>query len=202
MIFKSNRGELLVKVISALGIIALWLCAATLPNVGNAAIVLGTPSANPSFGTRSCGDCGVSTNELNALSQAPGHEGQDAPYVSQVGGGPGEIELFFSNLAPGVAFFERRINGQAAGSTAHPIILGSTIHPGTSVSSGNTAQVLFSIPEGGILDIRLALGGERDWDFDWTSFEVEPSAVPLPAALPLLLAGLCALGFVTRRRRA
>jgi hypothetical protein len=105
----------------------------TVPDAGNTAIaLLETPPANPSFGTRSCSDCGsFSTNQLNFNMLVPGREGQNAPYVEQVGGGPGEIELLFSNLAPGLTFFERRINDQPAGANPHPIILGSTIHPGS-----------------------------------------------------------------------
>jgi hypothetical protein len=181
-----------VKVAHLFGIIALGLCAVALPDAGNAAPILGTPSSNPSFSPNS-------TNELNYNKLVPGREGQTAPYVEQISGGPGTIELLFSNLGPGLAFFERRINNMPAGSTTHPVVPSDTIHPGTSVASGNTQTVLFNIASGGILDIRLALGGERDWDFDWTSFQVAP--VPLPASLPLLLAGLGALGVVTRRRR-
>ena len=85
---------------------------------------------------------------------------------------PGSVTLEFVNEAPGVAYFEHRIDGEALDEGAvHPIAVGSYIYPGTSVESGNTLVRTFEASEK--VEIRLALGGERDWDFDWTTFEVE-----------------------------
>jgi hypothetical protein len=160
-----------------------------------AAPLTGTPADPNPFGW-----IPNSTNALNYAQQTPGRVGQVAPFVIFHDMKPGELTLSFSNGANGDAFFETRINGEQTGSTGHFVISGDTIHTGgTNVTSG-TLNFLktFFVAEGGIVEIRLALGGERDWDFDWVGWEV--AAVPVPAALPLLLGALGLMGFAARRK--
>lgn len=123
-----------------------------------------------------------STNELNKDKLVPTREGQDAPYVQQLSVGIGEVELEFVNMAPGLAFFEYRIDGEVLTSgTPHPLnipafpyIHDDFIYPGVAVNSGNTETMTFFADEK--VEVRLVLGGERDWDFDWVTFEVLPDA--------------------------
>jgi hypothetical protein len=116
-----------------------------------------------------------STNALNKASQSPLHVGQAAPYVEWASIEIGQITLKFVNLAPGGAWFERRIDGGAGGTTVHPVISGDVIFPNTGVPTG-TAGVNYTFTANSTVEIRLALGGERDWDFDWTQFDVPNSA--------------------------
>jgi len=118
-----------------------------------------------------------SSNLRNKLSQAPIRPGQNAPHVNLVSADATSVTLEFVNLAPGLAFFERRIDGvvQESG-TPHPnprpwIAEGEFQYAGTAVSSGTASQIVtFNATEK--VEIRLALGGERDWDFNWTTFYV------------------------------
>ena len=114
-----------------------------------------------------------STNELNAAMEVPGRIGQVAPYVEQIGAYVGSVDLAFYNYAPGLAFFEYRLDGVPAGSTPHPnprpwISSNDTIHPGVAVTTGNETTRSFAVNN--MVEVRLALGGERDWDFGWTAF--------------------------------
>lgn len=52
----------------------------------------------------------------------------------------------------------------------------------------------------GVTRLLLRIGDEEFLYSD--AFEISPSEVPLPAALPLFLAGLAGLGFLNRTRRA
>jgi len=112
-----------------------------------------------------------STNELNRDREVPGREGQNAPHVNLVSATASTVTLEFVNEAPGLAFFEYRIDGVAvAAGTPHPVVSGSFIYPGVAAFSGDIVERTFAADEK--VEIRLALGGERDWDFDWTTFEV------------------------------
>ena len=159
----------------------------------SAVTITGDPSpANPFGWTPN------STNLLNYTLQTPTRVGQVAPFVLFVSNAPGQVTLSFSNGAAGLAFFEVRIDGVATGVNAHPVVSGDTIHTGgQSISSGTLGfeQTFFATST---VEIRLALGGERDWDFDWTSFAV---GVPEPAALALLGLGLLGIGVARRRAR-
>lgn len=160
-----------------------------------AAPVTGDPSAPNTFGWTP-----NSTNALNYAQQTPGRIGQVAPFVIFHDMNPGELTLSFSNGASGVAFFETRINGVQTGSTPHAVVIGDTQHTGGTLVTSGTLNFLktFFVAEGGLVEIRLALGAERDWDFDWTGWEVAP--IPGPAALPLLLGALGLMGFAARRK--
>ncbi|HNP16452.1 MAG TPA: PEP-CTERM sorting domain-containing protein [Terrimesophilobacter sp.] len=172
---------------SKLVLAALAVCALSsgLAATSQAAPITGDPQGN-GFGW-----VAPSTNALNYQSLAPGHEGQDNPYVLFASNAVGSVTLDFYNLAPGLAFFEIRYDGVAAGSTAHPVVIGDTIHSGNAVSTGTT-ELGMTYYATNYVDVRLALGGERDWDFDWVRFEV--LSVPEPASA--LLFGSTMLGLM------
>src|SRR5690606_29589978 len=118
-------------------------------------------------------------NALNYADQAPGRVGQGAPYVLLNSTTVGSVILDFYNIGNnGLAYFETRIDGIATGLTAHPIVLGDTIHNGGTAVALNTSVLGKQFMANDYVDIRLALGGERDYDFDWVRFEVESAAVP------------------------
>ena len=141
-----------------------------------------------------------STNLLNYDELVPGRVGQAAPYVLFASNAVGQAILDFYNPGPGLAYFEVRIDGVDTGSTTHPVVTGDVIHPGGIAVATLTTQLGEVFAATQYVDIRLALGGERDWDFDWTRFEVlQP--VPVPAALPLVISGLGGMGLLGWRRK-
>ncbi|MBA7496925.1 hypothetical protein ES702_07534 [subsurface metagenome] len=115
-----------------------------------------------------------STNELNKAQQVPGREGQLAPYVDLVEASVGKVKLDFVGGWAGLAWFECRIDGVLVTSgTPHPVVVGDFIYPGgVGVNANDTVQIEISANK--YVEVRLALGGERDWDFDWTRFDVLP----------------------------
>lgn len=143
-----------------------------------------------------------SSNALNYDKQVPGRIGQDAPYVLFNSHTTGSVTLDFFNFAPGLAFFETRIDGIATGATPHPVVTGDTIHTGgTSVPAALDFVLGKTFNANSYVDIRLALGGERDWDFDWVRFEVAPSSSVPDAGGTLSLLGLGLAGIGVARRR-
>lgn len=151
---------------------------------------------------------GSSTNALNYAKQVPVRPGQSAPYVLFNSNGPGTLTLDFYNHAPGLAAFEYRIDGEQAGTTEHPVVgAPDTIHPIVAVAT-QTEELGRTFNATSYVDIRLALGGERDWDFDWVRFTVLPlppaDAKPVPALSQwslLLLSGMLAGLAVWRRKK-
>lgn len=118
----------------------------------------------------------------NAINEANG-----LPFVRQTNIEIGKTTLEFVNNTNSLAFFEVRIDGQVRTSgTAHPVIAGDFIYSGVGVdnraivnSAPNPAQVSLVTREfsaSSTVEVRLALGGERDWDFDWVTFDVYPDA--------------------------
>lgn len=146
----------------------------------------------------------ASTNALNYLDLAPGHLGQGAPYVLFNSSTLGSVTLDFYNLGNnGLAFFETRIDGIDTGTSAHPVVGGDTIHTGgTAVTTLAGSVIGKTFSASNYVDIRLALGGERDYDFDWVRFEVAPAAsVPdAGGTLALLSVSLAGIGFARRKK--
>ncbi len=112
-----------------------------------------------------------STNDAN---RAAGH-----PHVNQVSNGPGTVTLEFVNTTNSLAYFEYRIDGVEVGTTPHPVVTGDVIHPGVCVDGRSTiatgctrGPMVRTLAANTTVEVRLALGGERDWDFDWTTFSV------------------------------
>jgi hypothetical protein len=96
----------------------------------------------------------------------------------------GQVTLEFVNNTNSLAFFEIRIDGEVLTSgTAHPVVTDDYIYPGICVDNrqnrpdpevcdGRHSSRTETVSAGQTVDVRLALGGERDWDFDWTRFYV------------------------------
>ena len=120
-----------------------------------------------------------STNEANKAA--------GLPHVNQVSTGPGTVTLEFVNETNSLAFFEYRIDGATVGTTSHPGVHGDVIHPGICVDGRTnpacaSGPVIETFSANTKVEVRLALGGERDSDFDWTAFEVGPVVGPADPA--------------------
>lgn len=102
------------------------------------------------------------------------------PHVNLVEAGIGHVTLDFVNDTNSLAFFEVRIDGDTLTSgSAHPVVTGDFIYPGVTVDSRGIADpviVTRTFDATSTVEVRLALGGERDWDFDWVIFEALPDA--------------------------
>lgn len=98
------------------------------------------------------------------------------PHVNLVEADLNSITLEFVNATNSLAYFEYRIDGEILTTgTAHPVVTGEFIYPGVSVDGrGASAPVVVEreFEASATVEVRLALGGERDWDFDWVTFEV------------------------------
>ncbi|HSJ34471.1 MAG TPA: hypothetical protein VLB85_05400, partial [Acidimicrobiia bacterium] len=96
--------------------------------------------------------------------------------------GAGCVDLEFVNETKFLGRFEVRVDGEVMTSgTAHPAVVGDYINDGVCVD-GRAAPVCGSGPVGErfraatTVEVRLALGGERNWDFDWVIFYPLPDA--------------------------
>lgn len=114
-----------------------------------------------------------STNLLNQQN--------NRPHVNFVSADDGSVTLEFVNDTNSLAFFEYRIDGVVVtAGTDHPnprpwIGDNEVIHPGVSVDGRGVPSpvvVTQTFNANYKVEVRLALGGERDWDFDWTPFYV------------------------------
>lgn len=112
-----------------------------------------------------------STNDANRTD--------DLPHVNLVSQDVGEVTLEFVNDTSSLSFFEYRIDGEVLTSgTGHPIVAGDYIYPGVCVDGrpspacGDGTPEIRTFSADSYVEVRLALGGERDWDFDWTRFDV------------------------------
>mgnify|MGYP001256357999 CR=1 FL=1 len=112
-----------------------------------------------------------STNDANRAA--------GLPHVNLVSAGLTSVTLEFVNPTASLAFFEYRIDGEAAGTTPHPVVIGDVIHPGVCVDGRpapapacSSDSIVRTFEATDLVEVRLALGGERDWDFDWTPFPV------------------------------
>jgi hypothetical protein len=115
-----------------------------------------------------------STNENN--------EANGWPYVDEDDDANCEVTLEFVNDTNSLAYFEYRIDGEVPEETygPHPVISGDVIYPGVTVDGRGESDPVVetrTFNATSMVEIRLALGGERDWDFDWTPFTV-PSCDP------------------------
>lgn len=142
-----------------------------------------------------------STNDLNYNKLVPGREGQTAPFVLFESATTNSVTLNFNNGGPGLAFFEIRIDGIQTGATAHPVVTGDTIHSGGQNVASGILGILKTVPAANFVDVRLALGGERDWDFDWVRFNVAPVPEPTTFVVWSLL-GVCAMSMRRGRHEA
>lgn len=118
-----------------------------------------------------------STNEANRAA--------GLPHVNLVEQGPGTVTLEFVNPTTTLAFFEYRIDGVVDGTSPHPVIEGDVMYPGVCVDGRAVAAcpagpVVRTFTANSTVEVRLALGDERDWDFDWNTFTVGPLPQPGP----------------------
>lgn len=108
-----------------------------------------------------------STNDLNRTN--------GWPHVNLVSADLESVTLEFVNDTNSLAFFEVRIDGEVrTGGTSHPVVAGDFVYPGVSVDGRGVATpvvVTTTFEASETVEVRLALGGERDWDFDWVTFE-------------------------------
>ena len=113
-----------------------------------------------------------STNEQNRE--------QGGPHVNFDDAGIGEVTLEFVMPHDYLACFEYRTDGdtsQAIDDEHFNPWLDDDLYPFFCIEDGTVTDA-FEVDE--YVEIRLAFGAERDWDFDWTTFEAAP---PPPESL-------------------
>ena len=97
-------------------------------------------------------------------------------------GTPGTITLEFVNPTYWLAYFEYRIDGVEVAVLPVHGYLDDVQYPGVCVEGdvdylGCEPDVItLTFPANAMVEVRLALGGETDWFFDWTTFYVVPTA--------------------------
>lgn len=133
-----------------------------------------------------------STNDLNITNNHPN--------VTLVSSAPGTVTLSFNNPTNSLAFFEVRIDGVTPGGlnpNSNPCTLSANPLDGAcngkrylndgdfsyhtsptdySKAVTNSSQQV-TIPASSTVEVRVTQGAERDWDFDWVTFNV-PAPVP------------------------
>ena len=165
-----------------------------------AALITGDPVGNDFGWTPN------STNALNYAADVPGtYNGKIVPYVLFNSSTPSTVTLDFYNYGTDYktwAYFEVRTDGVNATTNLHtPCRNWRWLVPGRKFGQQSRSDIderlglVFNATQ--YVDVRLALGGERAWDFDWTRFETAP--VPIPGAVWLLGTGL--IGIVGIRRK-
>lgn len=166
-------------------------------------LMAGTSLAVPITGTpvgNSFGWVAPSTNALNYDKLTPGYIGDLTPYVVFNTNDSGSVTLDFYNGYAGGAFFEYMTDDVVIGTTAHPIVTGDVIRPGIWLAAGTASSLGEVFSATNYVDVRLALGGEGDWRFDWVRFEVAPTSVPEPATILLFGTGLIGLAAGGRKK--
>jgi len=113
-----------------------------------------------------------STNELNKNGQNTYRPGVIGPHVNLVSTGVGEVTLEFVNPESYMACFEYMTDGdtsQSTGPNYHPDV--GTLYPYHCLTSETQVH---TISADMFVEVRLVFGAERDWDFEWTKFNVIP----------------------------
>jgi hypothetical protein len=123
-----------------------------------------------------------STNELNRDGENPLQSGV-GPHVNLVEAGVGYVTLEFVNPRDYWACFEYRTDmdeSQAISEDHFNPWLDDALYPYYCLNAGVTGETrteTFYAQE--VVEVRLAFGAERDWDFDWTPFLVVQPNVPV-----------------------
>ena len=122
---------------------------------------------------------------LTTCSRAPTtiNRANGLPHVNELSTGLGTVTLEFVNTTNSLAVFEYRIDGQTVGTEPHHVVIGDVVHAGVCVDGRtppvcDTSPVTETFTADTLVEVRLALGGERDWDFDWTPFTVGQQEFP------------------------
>ncbi len=137
------------------------------------------------------GSPGLFINSYQVLATAAYTDG---PFGTTSGTTVSELFSLVGGPLSGASFLEQ-VSGGSSGASASPFQIGSTLGGATSYS-GFSVNVASAVVAGG------PVGTSRGQVF--ISFEVGPAAatVPEPGSLAVVLAGLTALGFTSRRSRA
>lgn len=121
-----------------------------------------------------------STNEKNKTGTNSLQPGEVGPHVNVVNDDiPGEITLAFVNPKNYVACFEYRTDGDLSQDvgTSNPNPAVADRYPHLCVTNSTIEQTFYASD---YIEVRSNFGGERNWDFNWTSFDVLPPAAPVP----------------------
>lgn len=136
----------------------------------------GSPICIPYDRCCTSGKLDVCLPNTNAENQAG-----NLPHVNFVDSTNNSVTLEFVNATNSLAFFEYRIDGaRLMCGTPHPVVTGDFIYPGVCVDGRAnpvcaTGPVVKEFSADTMVEVRLALGGERDWDFEsnpsgWITF--------------------------------
>jgi hypothetical protein len=111
-----------------------------------------------------------STNEQNKTGTNPVRTGV-GPHVNVLNTDIGEITLEFVMPYTYSACFEYRVDGETSqygDIYPHPVIIGDYWYYYKCINNETWQKTFYGED---YVEVRLAVGAERDWDFDWTKFD-------------------------------